>query len=210
MDPQNYQPQPPVQQPPTQNPYDYILNTPQKQKKSLFNGGSQKSKIILSIAFVVGVLVLVIIAINVFQSLSKKDYTSYTDLQKKQATILHVADLSYAKLRTTAARNYVTIIRSTTTTEKADTTSFLAKVGVKTNDKKLSVAVDTSKDKAITAAEQTNQYDDTVVKILGDLVADYQKDVVLTAKEAETKAEKTLTNKLLVNARVVANVKADK
>jgi hypothetical protein len=207
MDPNHYQPQPPAPQQPAPNPYDYILNTPQKQKKFRLGGGNNRSKIILSVVFISVVLIVVWVAISIFNSLGKKDYTSYSDLLQQQATIIHIVDISSPKLRTAATKNYVAIIRSTTTTEKAETTAFLKKVGVDTNDKKISTSVDTSNDKTITAAEQTNQYDETVTNVLNDLIADYQKNIALTAKEATTISEKALTSILLTNARVVTNVK---
>lgn len=189
------------------NPYDYILNPQSAPKKSPFNANTPKSKILLSIIFIMVVITLIVVGFSVIKALTKKDYSAYQELLKKQATIIHVADAGLAKAKTVAVRNYVSTIKSVTTTEEDATMKFLSGAGKGLKDREVLALVDTSNDKKLTAAEQTNNYDETLTTTLNALIVEYQKSIKEQSPNATTKKEKTLMTLLLNNAQVIANAK---
>jgi hypothetical protein len=201
MDPNQY-----PQQAPPQNQFDYILNsTPQGRKGGFIGGGNQKQKILLSVIFVLVVLVIIVVGFSVFKSLTKKDYSAYKTAIEQQTEIIRIADQGVAKARTQSVKNYASTIRSVTTSEKADTASFLKSSKIKVDEKALAAKKDANTDKQLTTAEQANQYDEKLVAILNGLVAEYQKGLK-TFPTATTKSEKALVAKLLYDAKILVNV----
>ena len=196
------------QQTPAPNPYDYILNPQSAPQKSPFSANSPKSKIILSVIFVLVVITVVVIAFAVFKSLTKKDYSGYEDLLKKQATIIHVTDTGLSKAKTAAVRNYLSTIRAVTKTEEDATITLLNSSGKPLKDRDVLALADTSNDKKLTAAEQTNNYDETLTTVLNGLIVEYQKAIKDQAAKATAKKEKALMATLQTNALVIANSKS--
>ena len=192
----------------TQNQFDFLNQQPVNQKKPLMTGGNQKQRMLVFGVFVLVVLLLVVVAVVVFRNLTKKDYSAYKDLVGQQTEIVRIASAGTAKARDTSVKNYAATIASVTQSEKNDTLTFAKKVGVSINEKELDSAKDASNDKALAAAESSNQYDQKLVDLLNSLIVTYQKDIQAVAGNVTTKSEKAVVVKLQANAKVIANTKA--
>jgi len=198
MDP-SYQP------PAQQNPYDFLNNQPSNQRRQLFTSNNPKQKMLVSILFVAGVIFLLVVVLVVFRSLTKKDYSVYNTMLKKQTEIIRLANTGSTKARDSSVKNYTATIYQVTTSEKTSTLAFVKKNGVKVNEKALDAAKDANNDKALTAAESANQYDQKLSELLNSLIISYQKDIQASAQKVSTKSEKTLVTTLQNNAKIIAN-----
>lgn len=201
MDPQ-YAPTPP------QNQFDFLNAQPTSPKKPFLSAQNPKQKILISALFVLAVLIISVVVLIVFRSLTKKDYSAYKSLVNQQNEIVRIANLGTSKVRDASVKNYAATISAVTVTEKNDTLTFAKKVGVKFNEKELEAAKDANNDKILSAAETNNQYDQKLVEVLQTLITKYQKDIQSVAAKVTTKAEKTVVAKLQSNAKIIANAPA--
>ena len=187
------------------NPYDYILNPPSNSSKpAAFN---PKNKLLFSVLFVVGVLVLVVIVISIFSALTKKDYSSYISLAGKQTEIVRVADLGLTKARSTDTKNYIATIRQTIQSEKNETVKFLVKNKRKVNEKQLLLARNSETDKALAAAENSSTYDETLIRTINQLVTSYQKSAKDATKSPSGPSEKALATRIRSDTAILSNAK---
>ena len=201
------QPNGPAPPPPQQNPYDYLLNPAVAPKKSTAFGGGKPNKLVM-VLFVLGILVLVIVAYSVFSSLTKKSYTSVIDLAERQNEIVRISELGIAKAHDPATLIYVSTIRNVTYSERTATLAFLAKKNNALSPKQLVLKQDSSIDKALTTAEQDNTYDQTLLEKLNVLIASYQRAEKNVTDYSGSTSETALIKSLLANAKVINGLKS--
>ena len=198
MDPQ-YVPSAP------QNNYDFLSEQPGNTKKPFLGSGNPKRKMLLSVLFIMGVLLIAVVVLVIFRSLTKKDYSVYKSLVIQQNEIVRIAGLGVTKARDSSVKNYSSTIYSVTLSEKNSTTAFVTKAGVKINEKELGLSKDADNDKLLAAAGSSNQYDQKLFELLNTLVSNYQKDIKAAASNVTTKSEKTIVVTLQNNANIIAN-----
>lgn len=201
MGPQNY----PQQQLPNQ--YDFLNQSPQR-KSTFLGGGGPKNKTLVSVIFVAVVLLVVGIAISVFNSLGKKDYTPYLTLAKTQTELIRITDLGQKNAKQAETRQYAATIFSNITTEKTATVTTLGKF-IKLEEKILIAAEDEDNDKALESAQQSNRYDEKLTEIINGLLVAYQKQIKQASPLATTKQEKSLFETLQKNFDVIAKTTAN-
>jgi hypothetical protein len=189
---------------PQQNPYDYILNPAKPQKKPFLFGGGKPNKLVMAL-FVLGVLLLVVIAYSAFVSLTSKSYDAVVGLAQRQEEIIRIADLGLSDANDPSTLTYVSTIRNITLSEQQDTLAFLNKKDVKINEKQLALKKDTSTDKALEAAVQNNTYDQVLLSKLNNELSAYQKAQKNVDGINDTKSEKALFATLSSNAKIIAN-----
>ncbi len=171
------------------NPYEFITNSTNSPKKSLFSGGSKQGKIFL----ILGVLTLIVIALAFVASLaggsvSKDDYAK---LLQQQAEIIRISDLGLTGAKNKDAKNFVITTKETIQSQQVELTPLATAAGIKVNTKLLAQGINATSDKQLTDAQQLNKYDEVIVTILSDSLRQYQQ--TLEKIYAGTKAETTQT-----------------
>ena len=195
--------QPNGQMPPAQtqqNPYDYIIN-PGTPPKNSFANGSGKPKKIVMVAFVLGGLLLVVIGIAVFSSLTSKNYESIVGLAQRQQEIIRVSELGLKDANDPSARVYLSTVHSVTISEQNATVAFLSKKGLKVDSKILVLKKDTSTDTSLQTAKQNNTFDQVVLTKLNGEISDYRQAQKAVTGIDNSKSEKALFATLNANSK---------
>lgn len=185
------------------NPYDFVLNQPQKKNSRL---PSSKSGRILIIA-VVGVLLLVIgaVVVGILGSGDKgpKDYL--ITAVKQQSELARISEIAATKARSYETANLAATTRYTILSDQQNTLDLLKKIKVKIGQRELLQSKDSRNDDTLTQADQTNQFDDVYVKLLQSKLTEYQG----TLKQAFNMSKNNTTQQLLSaaykNAGMLAN-----
>ena len=170
-------------------------------------GGNRK---IVSVIFVLGVLLLVAIIYALFSSLTAKNYNDVLALNERQTEIVRVADLGISKATDDSTRAYIATIRTITASEASDTTAFLKKKGIKVTAKQLASKKDTSTDKSLVTAQQTNNYNKVLLLKINGLLSDYQKAEKAVPNVSASVSEKALYVILNTNAQILTGAVATK
>lgn len=191
MQPQNVPPTPPPM-PPTHghdNPYDF-LNDPVKQKRSVIpSGNSKKQRIIIAGA---GVAILLIVGIVLFSLLTSSGGGPKDDLlslEQQQVELIRVADIALQKANQPDAKNFASTAKYTIISQQGQIQAIAKKSGVKASPKELQAGKNTKTDSALTAAEQSNEFDQTFTVMYKTQLLSYRR--ALEKVRAEVSSKKT-------------------
>lgn len=175
----------------TNDPYGFIMNSPQKQANKPIGMGAR-------IAVVAGgVLLLIIVAIignSLLSSGQKAQTQRYIELAQTQTEIIRITTLADKKAKTLNTRSYAVTTRVSLESSQKSTTAILNKRGIK--EKKLTKLLSASKnpktDAALEEATKNNRFDETFNKLLNTQLANYQKQLNDAASGASKKDKQAL------------------
>ncbi|MCW1908655.1 MAG: hypothetical protein KIH63_004920 [Candidatus Saccharibacteria bacterium] len=175
---------------PSQNPYDFILNSgqpqvPGKMPRISSGGSGQKQRIIFVAIAGFIVLILGIIVFNILSSAGKGNTTLLKNLAAEQTELIRVSDLALTKAKSTKARNLAASATITIRTTKQRTTKLLSLKGAEVTPKELGAKLNDKTDAALNAAEQANRYDEVYIEYMLGALAAYQNNLK-TAYDANT------------------------
>jgi len=193
MHPNDPSPAPPPAPMPSggNSPYEFIMTTPHKPKRSL-GGGSMKQRIIIA----VGGFSLLLIVVLVFLSLIGGGGSGNTDslikLAEQQNEIVRIAGLAKDKASSGSTKNLAITAQLSIQSAQINTLALLKKDGQKVSNKQLTLLQDSTTDQQLTAAVTAGNFDTTFAQVLQDKLISYQIDVQNTYKNATSLSEKQL------------------
>lgn len=181
-------------QPVNQNPYDFIMSSgqpPQKGRSPIKAGGGQLQRIIFVVAGALFLIIIVIVAFSVLSGGGKASVTSLKSLAADQTELIRVADLGVTKAKSTNARQLAATTSLSLKTMHQRTVKLLSQKGEEITPQEKNSKKDTKTDTALTAAEQNNRYDETLITYLTNALTNYQtalKTAYDTSSEANDRA----------------------
>jgi hypothetical protein len=167
---------------PSQNPYDFIMNSgqpqmPGKMPRMTNGGGGQRQRILFVAIAGFIVLILGIIVFNILSSAGKGNTTLLKNLAAEQTELIRVSDLALTKAKSTKARNLAATATITVRTMKQRTTKLLSLKGIEVVPKELNAKLNEKTDDALDAAEQANRYDEVYIEYMLGALATYQNNL---------------------------------
>lgn len=210
MQPQDPSPAPPPVIPGGQgrNQYDFIFNPKQQQKKGLIPIPSgKKGRMIVIAAIATGILLIVIVIAGLLSNAGKADTQSLITAARQQQELIRISKIGVEKSKTQAAKNIAVTTQLALESEQDDMQAAIKAAGL--NPKKvLTGSADTETDKALTAAEQNNRFDEEFLSIITDSLKDYQTSVKAAYYGATSKKLKTALTTQFKSANTLAGVAA--
>ena len=188
MDPQQAPPSQPPQITGPQSPYDFILNEPVKQKKSLLPSGNSKQQRIIIVAGVG--LIVVVLALVLFAAIAGSNSSGrelLISVAQKQTELVRVADRGNKDAREAEAKNLAALTQQTLNSD-LQTTLVIAQKSGKISNKVLVLGKSTKTDQELDAAAQSNRFDEAFLKVIVSDLTDYRK--ALKAAYSEAKSDK--------------------
>ena len=141
-------------QPQNENPYGFIFDQgKQKQPRSL-RPRSNTSKILMSIGFIAGVIIIVIIGLNVVLSIGKANNEDLINVRANQVEILRVIELGQKNVSDIDLRNRIASMQATISSDANSLSDLLKKRKVKIESLKLNALKDEDTDEALDTALQ--------------------------------------------------------
>ena len=174
MPPTNQQGPPAPQQHPD---YDFIMSAQKQQQK--FGGGSPglqdpRKRMIISVAFVVGVLLIVFVGFSIITSVGGTDADDLKRLAAQQTEISRIADEGLKEASIPDTLNQVTTLKSIIDSDLRDTLGYLSRNGVTPTPVELASAKSSAVDEALASAATRNNYDDELIDQLNTLITAYK------------------------------------
>lgn len=129
----------------------------------------------------------------------------FVGIAQQQTEIARVTDsaLQNDTISSQDVRNFTKNTNLTIGTDKADTTSFMSKNGLKTNDKVLSATKNSKTDDALDAAKANSTYDSTLVQILQDQLKAYEDSLQQAYANASNKVIRGVLSGEYNNAKLL-------
>lgn len=185
----------------TEANYDFIMNPGQKPGKSLLPGGNgMQQRIIVAAGGLVLLVVIALIVMSLLSSGGKEDRAQLVKIAQTQAEIIRVSQLGNERARQAASKNLAITTDLSLRSDQAELTAALAKQGIKISEADLVGGKNTKTDTALTAAEQSNQFDTVFAQTLRAQLTNYQKQLSQAYEAATSKALKTVLEKQFNNA----------
>jgi hypothetical protein len=176
---------------PSQNPYDFIMNSGQPTKPGKTpgakpqGGNGMMQKIIVVVG---GMFILVIVGIVVFSLISsagKAGVTAIRNLAHDQAEIIRVSDLGVTGAKSSNAKDLAATTALVVRTQQQRTIKLLTLRGEKIVPKELTAKKNEATDAELKTAELNNRYDEALTQYLTTTLGRYQAAVKL-AYDANT------------------------
>lgn len=159
---------------PIENPYDFILNEPEKPKKSLVpKAQSKKQRTIFVIIAALGLLTLLIIAISLISGIGTRGITNMRELTKEQQEIIRVAEIGEKESNNLDLQSIATSTKLSVSSSQTDVITYLADQDIEIKSKDLSENADATTDARLEKARQNGIFDEEYASILVTLLNEY-------------------------------------
>ncbi len=162
----------PVNQTPQENPYNFIMQSPQRPKRSLL-GGSMKSRIFIVLGMVVLLVIIGSIVSAILASAGQTTARNLKDVIAKQQELIRVSDMGAKDGLSVDTRNFAKTVNLTLQTDQAHVVDMLSRNGGELTAPEQNAAKDSRTDSALEAARANNQYDTVLTDTLARLLQAY-------------------------------------
>ena len=196
------------QEEPQHNPYQFIVDTDHTKKKPLVAvGNSKQSRIFIVLG---GLLVLLIIGFVVAALISSAANAGKADLIKvaqQQAELVRVSKIGVDRAKDSSARNLATTVSLSLQSDQTALVASLKSSGIKVSAKELALGKDPKTDTALTAAEQSNKFDEVFIQTIQAQLVDYQKSLKTAYDKTDSKKLKQTLSDQFNTAGLLATAK---
>ena len=176
-----------------ENPYDFILQGPQKPKKTLIpTGGSQKQRILLAITGLIIFILLAVAIFGVLSSLGGDETQAILGIAQTQTELVRISTAGGNKARDLTTLGFAESVQLTLTTNQQQTTRYLTSQNVKINPKVLVLGQKTQTDASLKSAEQAGRYDEELLTVLQNSLSAYKTQLNSAYQNATSVKQKNL------------------
>lgn len=172
------------------NPYEFIMNPQQPVRRNPFGGG-----FLLKIVLIIGVGGFIAIILYVYAMTTGTASTSnetFINIGQQQAEIKRVATSGTTVARNQNVKNFGSNTALTLTSNQFDLLTFLAKRGVKVENKTLGLKQNPVTDQKLTTARDASLYDEAYTEVLVSELKAYQGSLQAAYSKTESQTEKDL------------------
>lgn len=193
---------------PSVNPYAFMNTMPVVSKGS---GPEDKKRRIIIVAVAgCSLLMLIVIIFSLAVGGGPSNKVELLNLAKQQNELIRIAEIGAAKSHEAQAKNLAVITKLSLTTDQQPLIDALKAQQVKVTPKDLNAAKNTKTDEALTAAEQTNRFDEVFITTMQSQLTTYQKALKQAYDNPATgkKLKATLSTQY-TNASLIIDVKPE-
>lgn len=143
-----------------QNPYSFIFEPPNKQKRRLIpSGNSTKERIIIIVGGLAGLLVIGLILVAVLGSSGENNKLELATISKEQTELIRIANIGRTKAQDTKVKNLAITTSQSLESSQITLKAVFKKNNINLTSKELAVSKNTATDTKLTNAEQANNFD---------------------------------------------------
>lgn len=186
-------------QPNNDDPYGFIFNQGQQQQRPRLQPRSNTNKILVSIGFVTGVIIVLIIGFSVITSIGKGGNDDLILVREEQTELARVLELGLKNVSDTTTKNTMASLQLSLTSDSTALKTLLDKRNVKIEKVVLDSKKDTDTDKALETALQNGSHDTVFVKSVNTLLTSYYNSLKAAKLDIQSNAEKELLNTATTN-----------
>lgn len=194
---------------PQSNEYDFIMNTDHKPKKKVVlpSGNSKQSRILIVVGGVSLLLIGIVVIMSFISSAGNAGKTELLKAAQQQAEIVRISEIGIDRAKGSTAKNLATTTSFSMQSDQATLTASLSGQGVKVNAKELAASKNQKTDAILTAAEQSNKFDEVFITTLHTELASYQQTLKSAYDKTSSKKLKATLTEQFEHAELLATVK---
>ena len=192
-------------QPDKDNPYEFIFGQGKQQPPPRLQPRSNTNKILVSVGFVSGVLIVLAIGFYLITSIGKAGNDDLISVRAQQTELARVLELGMKNVTGITTKNSLASLQASLASDSASIQGLLDKRKVKIEAAVLSSKKDSSTDKTLETALQNGSHDTELLKVINSLTNDYYGALKTAKLDPETKAETELLERASVNLETFAS-----
>lgn len=183
----------PEQQAPQQNPsYDFILDTPEPEKKS-FSEKLNKKALIIALLIILALTVVGLVALIDSQAkAAQQQVNRLVSIAQMQTEISRVADLGITQAEDEDTQSRAQAVKDSIDEALQQTLSLLEARGVTPDEEVLSATADEEVDSTLEKTVEFNQFDRSFEKVLDAQIVDYQQLLLQASKAGNADEQQVL------------------
>lgn len=187
------------------NPYAFITDPKKLPKKGLLpSGGSQKSRLMVVLGGVFGLIILGVIIFTVISSIGGAEKQEWLTLAQKQQELIRLSDIGMDKAQNRETKNLAVTTKLSLMSSQADINKLAKAKGADVTTKSLALGKDASVDKTLTTATQTNQFDTVFSQLMKKELIEYQALLKKLYDGTENKKTKSGLSSAYTSAGILA------
>lgn len=179
---------------PPPNNFDFIVNPPQKPRRSLlpsFGGNSFMPKIILIVGGAVGLMIVLWVVTVIFGG-GNVNVGNITGLVQTQQEIIRVSDTARESIFGQELRNASATARASVITHKNQSVAVLTEEGRKLSKEELALGQNAETDQELETARTSGTFDETYQEVLQNLLVSYGNQIEAAFNQSQDDDEKAL------------------
>ncbi len=200
---------------PSQNPYDFIMSSPQKSApKTFLPGGGSKGMRIALIGGLFGVILIVVLVVMSLFSKPNPNTTSMTGLAETQQEVQRVATAGDQQTTNQGLKNVSITVQMSLLTHQNKTITYLGAQKIKLTLKQLALKQSSTTDNQLKLATQNSTYDVVYTQVLQHELQGYASELKtaygkVTGTNAKTLLKQEYGDAQKLIAQLAANAPAN-
>lgn len=195
------------QQAPQHNPYQFIVDSGQAKKRPGLNPSSKQSRIFIVLGGVVLLLIIGTIVAMLLSSTGNAGKQEVLKAAQKQTELIRVSEIGIKLAKGSSAKNLANSVNLSLQSDQATLLATLKSAKVKVSAKELALGKNQKTDTILTAAEQSNKFDEVFIQTIQAQLVEYQKTLKAAYNKAESKKVKAELEKQFETAGLLATAK---
>lgn len=155
------------------NQYDFIMSNPPKSGGPAFLR-SPKGRMLASIGFVAGILILGIVAFSIFKSITASKESDVIDLVAYQTELARATELGLKDAKDPTTRANLVTFRSFVNTDLVAAKAYLKNSGIKMTNQQLRAHRNSRLESQLESAAQASKLEETVMEIIDKQANSYR------------------------------------
>ncbi len=174
------------------NQFDFILDPAKTKPAGPAFLGDPKKQMMVAAMFVVGVLLLVVIAFAIFSSLGKKNSSAAVEVIAYQTEIARIAELGLSGSVDPAVLSQISTMSMFIQSDLAQTTAYVTSTGKELTELETTSKLDVTVEESLTSASLKNTYDEELLSILDNTTAEYKLALQRALDSASSEEDKAI------------------
>lgn len=177
-----------MQNPESQNPYQFIVEADHSKKRRGSSIGSTKKGRIMVVLGGVGVLLVAVLVVSaIISSASNAGKAELISAAQRQAELIRVSKIGLDRAKGSSAKNLATSVNIALLSDQSTMVTTLKGAGVKLAPKDLALGKNPKTDALLTNAEQSNKFDEVFVTTIQTELVAYQKSLKAAYDKTDSK-----------------------
>lgn len=181
------------------NQFDFILDPAKTKPAGPAFIGDPKKQMMAIVMFIVGVLLLVVIAFAIFSSLGKKNTSSAVEIVAYQTEIARITELGLSGSVDPAVLSQISTMSMFIKSDLTQTTAYVTSSGKELTELETTSKLDATVEETLASASLKNTYDEELLGILDNITAEYKIALQRALDGASSEEDKAIFQAAAVN-----------
>lgn len=161
------------QQPAPQNPYGFIVDPQQPQKRPFLSGNSTQSRMLIVGGAVLLLIIIGVAVSTIFSSINNRGTNQLKTVYAEQQEVIRIAEMGAREARSSDTRNFAITTQFAVQTSQTEIDTLLKTRKAKLKPEEINIKKNDKLETLLTSAAANNRYDETIHELLQKQITSY-------------------------------------